>query len=170
MSPYKTRQIKSAKCKAAWIVVFAFGVAAFAAAGPVSNGCEKGCALLNRSADQDCRLDNTPLTRCSNFNEFRKEDARLNDEYRKLAGKLSEKDRTLLLRPQRAWIRWRDEQCELEDIQANCTNGMCAGVEHDNCILGLTARRADELEAFNADLGKARTNGFGFSKASSDVN
>lgn len=160
-----TRKLMKACC----IALFALNLNSHATTTPEAKGCQNGCILLNRSEDQDCHLENSPLTRCENFNEFKKEDARLNNEYKKLSAKIGVKDKKMLLQPQREWIRWRDEQCELEDVQANCTNGICAGVEHDNCILSLTARRADELERFNDDIGKAKASGFRFSKEGSEV-
>jgi uncharacterized protein YecT (DUF1311 family) len=113
-------------------------------------------------------LEKTPLSRCGGLRQFRKFDAKLNDEYRRLFQQLKSEDRKSLRIAQREWIRWRNAQCETEEAEANCDNGVCAGVAHDSCILDLTARRTKELHRFAQDIASGVETGFSYSKAGTD--
>lgn len=106
------------------------------------------CILKNRSEDQECKLENTPLTRCEQFHEFVKEDKNLNDAYKSLQKLLNKNDGQQLKLAQRSWIKWRDDTCEDAEDNVGCNNGVCAGVEHDGCIVKLTRVRASELARF----------------------
>ncbi|QGZ37652.1 lysozyme inhibitor LprI family protein [Pseudoduganella flava] len=130
--------------------------------------CSDGCVILSRSDDQNCDLNKTPLSRCGGYRQFMKSDAILNEEYRRLFQQLKLIDRKSLQKAQREWIMWRDEQCETEEVEANCDNGVCAGVAHDSCILDLTARRAKELRRFTQENASGVDSGFAFSKGRTD--
>jgi len=130
-----------------------------------ANGqCKDDCVPFNRSDDQNCDLKNTSLTRCSELDDYRKADLKLNKNYKELATKLNQIDISKLRNPQRAWIKWREEKCDDIDAKANCDNGACAGYAHDTCLVDLTEKRAAELSSFSNDLETARHKNFAFSK------
>jgi uncharacterized protein YecT (DUF1311 family) len=152
-----------------YVAIGLYLVGMFAAfAAPGTEQCSSGCVLRNRSDDQNCDLNKTPLSRCGGLSQFSKSDAKLNDEYRRLSQQLRSADRKSLQKAQREWIRWRDEQCETEEADANCDNGVCTGVAHDSCILDLTARRTKELRRFSQSTASGVGSGFAFSKARTD--
>lgn len=126
--------------------------------------CKTDCVLKNRSQDQDCSLDSTPLTRCENYATYMKEDKKLNKEYKELIKALSKEDIANLRKTQRSWLDWRLETCEEADQHANCDNGVCAGVAHDECIVSLTTQRANELSKFRQNVTEAKSSSFNFSK------
>jgi uncharacterized protein YecT (DUF1311 family) len=126
--------------------------------------CETDCILKNRSQDQDCALENTPLTRCENYSIYLRQDKSLNSEYKNLIRSLTKEEVSALRKTQRSWLDWRLEKCEQIDQQASCDNGVCAGVAHDECIISLTKQRTSELINFKKDLATAKSNNFIFSK------
>jgi uncharacterized protein YecT (DUF1311 family) len=75
--------------------------------------------------------------------ETKQQDARLNENYKRLMSKLSEERKKALLEAQRAWIRFRDANCTFWDDPAG---GQSAAVTAKECILTMTADRASELE------------------------
>ena len=75
--------------------------------------------------------------------ETKQQDARLNENYKRLMSKLSEERKKALLEAQRAWIRFRDANCTFWDDPAG---GQSAAVTAKECILTTTADRASELE------------------------
>ena len=75
--------------------------------------------------------------------EAKQQDARLNENYKRLMSKLSEERKKALLEAQRAWIRFRDANCTFWDDPAG---GQSAAVTAKECILTTTADRASELE------------------------
>ncbi|WP_165390922.1 lysozyme inhibitor LprI family protein [Pseudoduganella lutea] len=130
--------------------------------------CNDDCVLRNRIDAQDCKLDKTPLARCESYSEFIKIDERLNNEYRRLMNRISASQKKDLRAAQRNWIAFRDEQCEVEEVDAKCVHGMCSGVAHDSCILDLTLRRTKELRILSEDLQTAEKRGFSFSRDRTD--
>lgn len=121
--------------------------------------------LRSASDDQHCAIEDTPLVRCEKFDEFKKQDSRLNASYQALRASFGKDDAKTLKNMQRKWIAWRDDTCDNAEAAASCTNGMCVGVAHDSCIVRLTERRWGELDSFKADLKKSKAAGFNFSKA-----
>ena len=75
--------------------------------------------------------------------ETKQQDARLNENYKRLMSKLSEERKKALLEAQRAWIRFRDANCTFWDDPAG---GQSAAVTAKECILTMTADRASDLE------------------------
>jgi uncharacterized protein YecT (DUF1311 family) len=75
--------------------------------------------------------------------ETKQQDARLNENYKRLMSKLSEERKKAFLEAQRAWIRFRDANCTFWDDPAG---GQSAAVTAKECILTMTADRASELE------------------------
>ena len=78
--------------------------------------------------------------------ETKRQDARLNENYKRLMSKLTEERKNALLEAQRAWIRFRDVNCAFWDDPAG---GQSAAVTAKECILTMTADRASELELAN---------------------
>ena len=75
--------------------------------------------------------------------EAKQQDARLNENYKRLMSKLSEERKKALLEAQRAWIRFRDANCAFWDDPAG---GQSAAITAKECFLTMTADRASELE------------------------
>ena len=75
--------------------------------------------------------------------ETKQQDARLNENYKRLMSKLSEERKKAILEAQRAWIRFRDANCTFWDDPAG---DQSAAVTAKECILTTTADRASELE------------------------
>jgi uncharacterized protein YecT (DUF1311 family) len=144
------------------LVLIAFSLVALHSAA-LADGCTD-CGLTNRSDDQDCALEKTPLTRCETLRAYMKGDRELNNTYRKLTKQLDANSLSVLKTTQRAWIQWRDDKCEDIEEAANCTNGVCAGVNHDNCVVDLTKKRSNELAGFSKKLQSAKESGFVFDK------
>jgi uncharacterized protein YecT (DUF1311 family) len=129
----------------------------------IADGC-KNCGLKNRSDDQGCAIEKTPLTRCETLPQFLRGDKELNNAYRKLTKQLDTQSLASLKKTQREWIKWRDEKCDDVEEAANCTNGVCAGVNHDNCIVKLTEKRTGEITGFSNKVLNAQVPPFAFDK------
>nr|WP_167761368.1 lysozyme inhibitor LprI family protein [Duganella callida] len=128
-------------------------------------GRQRACSgLKNRSHDQYCPIEGTPLSRCESYRLYVQEDKELNQEYKALIKALSKDDVAVLRKMQRSWLDWRLDKCDEVDQQANCDNGVCAGVAHDECIVALTAQRVNELSRFRQNVHEAKSNNFNFSK------
>ena len=81
--------------------------------------------------------------------EFKREDQRLNENYQQLRSQLSSARREQLLTAQRAWIKYKDANC---DFYADPEGGTLARVNANSCVLSETTHRADELEALMQPL------------------
>ena len=75
--------------------------------------------------------------------ETARQDARLNANYKKLLAKLSAKRKKTLLDAQRAWIKFRDLNCE---FYYDPDGGTAARLAGNDCFLQATADRAKELK------------------------
>lgn len=75
--------------------------------------------------------------------ELDRQDARLNDNYKKLMSKLSRRRKNVLLEAQRAWIRFRKTNC---DFYYDPNGGSAAQLAGSGCFLIMTAARAKELK------------------------
>jgi uncharacterized protein YecT (DUF1311 family) len=75
--------------------------------------------------------------------ETDRQDARLNDNYKKLMSKLSRDRKKALLKAQRAWVKFRDANC---DFYYDRDGGSAARLLSSDCLLETTANRAKELE------------------------
>jgi len=80
--------------------------------------------------------------------EFSRQDARLNENYKRLMSKLSTKRREGLLEAQRAWIRFRDANCS---FYHDPEGGSAAHLAGNSCMLNATADRATELKKLTND-------------------
>jgi uncharacterized protein YecT (DUF1311 family) len=74
--------------------------------------------------------------------EKARQDARLNENYKKLMSKLSAKRKKMLLEGQRAWIKFRDANC---NFYFDPEGGTAAVLASNSCFLQATADRAKEL-------------------------
>jgi uncharacterized protein YecT (DUF1311 family) len=75
--------------------------------------------------------------------ELKKADAELNTVYRLALKKLEADDAALLRKAQRAWLAYRDAQCEAEHaLWGGGTGGPAAWM---SCKLGLTSQRTAEI-------------------------
>jgi len=80
--------------------------------------------------------------------ETARQDARLNASYKKLMAKLPAKRKKTLLEAQRAWIKFRDLNCEFYHDPDGGTAARLAG---SDCFLQATADRAKELRNLTND-------------------
>ena len=81
--------------------------------------------------------------------ETARQDARLNAiNYKKLLAKLSAKRKKTLLDAQRAWIKFRDLNCE---FYYDPDGGTAARLASNDCFLQATADRAKELKNLTND-------------------
>lgn len=78
-----------------------------------------------------------------NGDEFDRQDARLNDNYKKLMSKLSRDQKKGLVEAERAWIKFRKANC---DFYYDPNGGSAARLGSSSCWLTSTADRAKELE------------------------
>jgi uncharacterized protein YecT (DUF1311 family) len=78
-----------------------------------------------------------------NGEELDRQDARLNDAYKKLMSKLSPDRKKVLLKAQRAWIKFREANC---DYWFDPQGGTAARLNASGCSPTMTAARAKELE------------------------
>jgi uncharacterized protein YecT (DUF1311 family) len=76
--------------------------------------------------------------------ELDRQDARLNDTYKKLMSKLSRDRKKALLKAQRAWIKFREANC---DYYADPAGGRAERLIASDCLVTMTAKRAKELAA-----------------------
>jgi uncharacterized protein YecT (DUF1311 family) len=74
--------------------------------------------------------------------ELRRQDALLNENYRKLMASLSAKRKKVLQEAQRAWLKFRDANCDFYD---DPDGGTAARVDANECVLNATTDRAKEL-------------------------
>jgi len=75
--------------------------------------------------------------------ETKRQDSRLNKAYKEVMGQLSPARKKQLLEAQRAWIKYRDANC---NFYADPDGGTIATVNSSECFLSTTAARAKELE------------------------
>jgi uncharacterized protein YecT (DUF1311 family) len=80
--------------------------------------------------------------------ETRRQDARLNENYKKLLSKSATERKNALIEAQRAWIRFRDANC---GFYADPEGGSAARMAANECILNATADRAKELQLLTSD-------------------
>jgi uncharacterized protein YecT (DUF1311 family) len=78
--------------------------------------------------------------------EFKRQDARLNKNYKALAGTLTADRKKQLQTAQRAWIQYRDANCA---FYLDPEGGKQARIDAGSCTMSMTAARASELERLN---------------------
>jgi uncharacterized protein YecT (DUF1311 family) len=74
--------------------------------------------------------------------ETKRQDALLNENYRKLMASVSAGRKQALQEAERAWIKFRDTNC---DFYYDPDGGSAARIEASDCLLRMTADRAKEL-------------------------
>ena len=77
--------------------------------------------------------------------ETKRQDARLNEAYKEAMAQLSPARKKQLQDAQRAWIKYRDANC---NFYADPDGGTMATVSANDCFMSATAARAKELEGF----------------------
>lgn len=77
--------------------------------------------------------------------ETKSQDARLNKAYKEVMSQLSPARKKQLQDAQRAWIKYRDANC---NFYADPDGGTMATVSSNDCFMSATASRAKELEGF----------------------
>ncbi|HVI06279.1 MAG TPA: lysozyme inhibitor LprI family protein [Sphingomicrobium sp.] len=84
--------------------------------------------------------------------EFERADRDLNLEWAKAKGWAKDDPQTsrLLLRSQRAWLKYRDAQCEL--MADEDRGGSIAPLEQGKCLTGMTRERTEALANFAKPL------------------
>jgi len=112
----------------------------------------------------DCKLQTTPLMRCSLYSDYEVTDATLNKLYKSLIANLKSDQVASLRATQRQWITFRARRCEEMQAAVSCENSQCVGVEHDMCILEVTEKRSKELADFIKDTQSAAARNFRYSK------
>ena len=75
--------------------------------------------------------------------ETARQDARLNENYKRLMSKLSAKRKNTLQVAQRAWVKFRDANCS---FYSDPEGGTAALLDGRDCFLQATANRAKELK------------------------
>jgi uncharacterized protein YecT (DUF1311 family) len=85
----------------------------------------------------------TPAMQDCIAEELERQDRRLNTTYQTLMGSVSEKRRTQLRDAQRKWIAFRDANCR---FYFDPDGGSAARLASNECVVTLTARRAEELQ------------------------
>jgi uncharacterized protein YecT (DUF1311 family) len=76
--------------------------------------------------------------------ETKIQDARLNKAYKELMAQLSPSRKKQRLDAQRAWLKFRDANC---NFYADPDGGTIASVNSSDCFMSATASRAKELES-----------------------
>jgi len=82
-------------------------------------------------------------------NDFKKADAKLNKVYKQVLKILTEKEKQLLIKAQKDWLKFRDSQCQFEVEQYN--GGSIQPLMHANCLKERTKDRIDDLKAILED-------------------
>lgn len=77
--------------------------------------------------------------------ETQRQDVRLNQAYKEVMASLTPERKKQLQDAQRAWIKYRDANC---DFYADPDGGTLATVSSNDCFMSATAARAKELEGF----------------------
>jgi len=96
------------------------------------------------TACMDKASSTTSMVECIGA-EHEAQDAKLNAAYKTLMGTLSADRRKQLRTAQRAWIAYRDANCE---FYFDPEGGSIARLQANDCMLSMTARRAVELDRF----------------------
>ena len=130
------------------------GVIAFAALlfGSISAGFP---SVPQAQEDVNCDEPTTQfdMTECAG-RDYEEADAELNVQYKATRKVLAERDKDItdgsqsaaesLLTAQRAWIAYRDAQCETEGLQAQ--GGTMQPMLVSACLANLTTKRSEELK------------------------
>ena len=111
--------------------------AAFAVAA-----AERGDACASASSQ-------TEINACSS-DRYRQADEEMNQVYRRVKARLRAGPAAKLVQTQRAWIRFRDLQCNLESSSAG--GGSAYAALRNGCLARLTSARTDDLKRILHDM------------------
>jgi uncharacterized protein YecT (DUF1311 family) len=75
--------------------------------------------------------------------ETDRQDKLLNAAYRELLARSSPDDKVLLIKAERAWVAFRDAEC---DYEYSITGGTLAHVTGTACMLDMTKKRIEDLD------------------------
>lgn len=108
-------------------------------------------------------------------NQFEKSDKKLNFEFRRLLAKLSTEQKATLIREQKKWISFRDDECEkyADNACHECdfTNAFQIQKQANaslQCSLSLTNERSKEIMETTASVLKGKEPNFSFSRKALD--
>lgn len=102
-----------------------------------------GTARAGAAGDCSNEVTQTDLNIC--FDKlFRRADAELNRVYAQVRGKISPAGQSMLRDVERAWLDYRDKECEFET--AGSAGGSIRPMLVSQCLAALTNRRIRELE------------------------
>jgi uncharacterized protein YecT (DUF1311 family) len=98
------------------------------------------------AAQPDCAnaTDQATLTQCAN-NSLKASDAKLNQTFRALQAKVSKPGKDKLQKAQRAWIAWRDAQCNFN--ASGSSDGSIHGMVLASCLDDLTKAQTKLLDS-----------------------
>jgi uncharacterized protein YecT (DUF1311 family) len=98
------------------------------------------------AAQPDCAnaTDQATLTQCAN-NSLKASDAKLNQTFRALQAKVSKPGKDKLQKAQRAWITWRDAQCDFN--ASGSSDGSVHGMVLASCLDDLTKAQTKLLDS-----------------------
>lgn len=104
-------------------------------------------AALPAMAQQDCPDDSQAgLNQCAG-DAYKKADAALNAAYKQVMARLKDSDAAAksLVAAQRAWIAYRDAECDF--MSSGVEGGSARPMVVAQCLEQLTTQRADDLKA-----------------------
>ncbi len=101
-------------------------------------------------AAENCKNPETQLAMniCS-AKDYEREDLKLNENYKKLIGKIESKDKEKLKEIQISWIKFKDLQCEY--TASKYDGGSMQPLIRSSCLLQMTKQRNKELKAMIED-------------------
>ncbi|CAN5322229.1 hypothetical protein BH10PSE7_BH10PSE7_42510 [soil metagenome] len=114
--------------------------------------------LSGPAAAEDCANaeTQTALDECAD-QEFKAADAALNKAYKSIAKRLADDQdtRKLFVTAQKAWIEFRDAECEFSTSAAS--DGSIYAMLYSNCLAGLSKKRTADFQRYlsceEGDLG-----------------
>ena len=100
---------------------------------------------LAHAADVDCKnpADQTSMNICAD-RDLKAANGKLNETWRALLDKTSKPGREKLLKAQRAWIVWRDAQCDFNTLGS--AGGSIHPMVHSLCLTQLTQAQTKLLD------------------------
>jgi uncharacterized protein YecT (DUF1311 family) len=128
--------------------------ATLAVAAPVAHAADaKPQFDMTVDCSQWDHLSNYEMKQCSGRANVAA-DKELDAAYRQLMAKMDDDDRKLLVAAERAWITWRDRECDYETqgISGYEKSGTGYSLEWGQCRVRLTKARIVQLRGYLADM------------------
>jgi uncharacterized protein YecT (DUF1311 family) len=107
------------------------------------------CSAAEQSDPCDKASSQAEINACS-AERYQAADREMNETYRRLQARVRGKSRELLTRAQKAWVRFRDFECELES--AGARGGSAYRALHNQCLARLTGARTEDLKRLIHDM------------------